>query len=80
MKNVMAAVVAGLALAGCARNVWVKDGADQQDFNVDHYSCEKDARQSGYYGTGLAGALNMQNFFNECMVAHGWHLERQARY
>jgi hypothetical protein len=58
--------------------VWDKEGATQQDYNQDHYACEKDARQSGYFGTGIVGAVNMRNFFQECMVAHGWTLRGQA--
>jgi clan AA aspartic protease (TIGR02281 family) len=79
MKHVALAAAIALCVAGCARNVWVKPGATQADFNVDRYDCERDARQSGYFGTGLVGALNMQGFYNRCMVAHGWRLERQRQ-
>lgn len=34
--------------------------------------CERDARQSGGFGTGIVGAIEMQSFFNRCMVARGW--------
>ena len=54
--------LACLFLAGCAQTVWVKDGAGQQDFAKDSYGCERDMRQSGYYGTGLAGVANAQGF------------------
>jgi len=37
-----------------------------------------DARQSGYFGTGIVGAINIRDFFKECMVAHGWTLRGQA--
>jgi hypothetical protein len=64
---------------GCApANQWVKAGASQQDFSTDSYDCEKDARQSGYYGGGLVGAVNMQAFFNRCLGAHGWSLENAS--
>jgi hypothetical protein len=63
---------------GCAPGKWSKDGAAQQDFATDSYDCEKDARQSGYYGGGLVGAANMQGFFNRCMEAHGWRLVNAA--
>ena len=65
-----------LLLCECANPVWVRDGATAQDYNADHYSCERDVRQSGYYGEGLVGTLNMQQFFSSCMVAHGYTLER----
>jgi hypothetical protein len=61
-------------MSGCTSAQWTKAGATQQDFATDSYDCEKDARQSGYYGSGLAGAINMQGFFNRCMNAHGWTL------
>ena len=57
---------------GCApANRWLKAGASQQDFSTDSYDCEKDARQSGYYGGGLVGALNMQGLFYRCLAANG---------
>jgi hypothetical protein len=68
------AVVA--SLAGCASPmVWNKYGASQADYQQDAYACEKDARQSGYFGGGIAGAINMREFFKHCMVAHGWALQ-----
>lgn len=73
-------VVTLSGLYGCAGpTIWRKAGATQQDYNVDSYGCERDARQSGYFGGGLAGALNMRDFFNRCMVAHGW-TPQQASY
>jgi hypothetical protein len=68
----------GLSLSACAQRIWNKPGATQQDFATDSYACEKDARQSGYFGGGLTGALNMQEFDDRCMVAHGWHLSNQT--
>jgi hypothetical protein len=56
--------------------VWDKEGATQADYNRDSYQCEKDARQSGYFGTGLAGGLNMRKFFQQCMVADGYTLRQ----
>ena len=65
-------------LVGCAApKLWNKAGSTQSDYNADSYACEKDSRQSGYFGTGLVGSLNMQNFFDRCMVARGWYLETQ---
>jgi hypothetical protein len=66
-------------LAGCAQGVWTKDGATQHDFASDSYACEKDTRQSGYFGTGVIGAVNMHDFAGRCMVAHGWHLVSQQQ-
>lgn len=70
MRNVFIAAV--FSLAACTPTVWDKPGATQADYNTDHYNCEKDARQSGYFGGGIAGAINIRNFFRECMIPHGW--------
>lgn len=64
-----------LCVASCAQTTWVKPGATQTDYQVDSYACEKDARQSGYFGGGLAGTINMNDFFSRCMVAHGWSVQ-----
>jgi hypothetical protein len=63
-----------VVLAGCAQKVWTKPGLTQAEFNRDQYMCEKDARQSGYFGGGIAGAIAMQEFQNKCMVANGYTL------
>jgi hypothetical protein len=70
---IKATAAAVLLVSGCApQMVWDKPGATQADYNRDSYACEKDMRQSGYYGSGLVGALNAQSFFNECMTAAGY--------
>jgi len=63
-----------LTLAGCAPQVvWTKPGGFiKQDYDQDSYACEKDMRQSGYFGGGIAGGIEMNQFFDKCMVAHGW--------
>jgi hypothetical protein len=38
----------------------------------DFYECERDARQSGYFGGGVAGALNMVEFQKRCLRAKGY--------
>lgn len=64
-----------LVLGGCAQKLFVKAGASTQDFTTDRYSCERDSRQSGGFGTGLVGAMQVQEYFNRCMSAHGWNLQ-----
>jgi len=73
-------VLIALLISGCAPTVWVKNGATQQDYNKDSYDCEKDSRQSGYFGDGLTGSINIQAFFNKCMIAHGWTQQRQPEF
>lgn len=74
----ISALLLALAAAGCATKLWNKPGSTQSDFNRESYDCEKDARQSGYYGGGLAGALNMQAFQERCMVSKGWYLQAKS--
>src|SRR5690349_17398783 len=68
-----------LLLAACAQNVWHKPGASTQAFEADKYACERDARQSGGFGGGIAGAIEVQNFFNRCMSARGWSLQEKTQ-
>jgi hypothetical protein len=66
-----------VGLGGCETPmIWDKAGATQENYNVDSYQCEKDARQAGYYGTGLAGAQAMRGFFQRCMVSKGYTLRQ----
>ena len=72
MRTALCFLLIMTALTACSRTVWDKPGASQADFSADSYSCEKDTRQSGYFGGGIVGALNMQDFFDRCMYAHGY--------
>jgi hypothetical protein len=79
LRTILPIIVCMSALSGCAQNVWNKTGATQQDFATDQYACERDARQSGGFGTGFAGAIEVQGYFNRCMGAHGWTLENKEQ-
>jgi hypothetical protein len=61
-----------LLSSSCTRMMWVKPGATDADFRSDSYECARDARQSGYFGTGFAGAINMSAFAKRCMHARGY--------
>ena len=71
------ALVSLLFFAGCANNVWVKQGSNAQDYQADTYACERDSRQSGGFGGGLAGAIAVQEYFNRCMTAKGWQQQNR---
>ena len=61
--------------ASCGpRMLWMKPGATEADFRRDSYECERDARQSGYFGTGFVGQMNMEQFAGRCMRAKGYEL------
>ena len=61
-----------LLLAACAQANWMKAGATQADYNTASYECERDKRQSGYFGPGLIGLANASAFYDKWMVARGW--------
>lgn len=61
-----------LCATGCTPMAWYKPGANQQDLATTSYECERDARQSGYFGLGLGGAIEMAAFESRCMGAHGY--------
>ena len=65
-------MLATLATAGCAKTIWTQPGITEQSYHTDTYECERDVRQSGYYGGGIAGALNMRDFYERCMRARGY--------
>jgi len=73
-KNLICAITLIILLVGCATMIWDKPGLTQDGFNRDHYECEKDARQSGYYGGGWVGSMNMREFYKRCMVSRGYTL------
>ena len=75
LKHVCAVLLACAYLAGCGPKIFNKPGATQQDFTTDNYTCNKDVHQSGNFGTGLVGALNVQNYYEQCMNAHGWYVQ-----
>lgn len=64
-----------LVLAGCAGPNWVKsvDSMYPGDVEAARYECERDARQSGYYGPGLIGVYNVRAFYARCMRAKGFY-------
>ena len=72
MKKIILFLLAMVMLGGCAQTVWVHPEYTPEKWKKDSYECEKDARQSGYFGTGITGSINMQNFFNRCLESKGW--------
>lgn len=69
-----------LFLGGCAMGTWYRPGATVQDYNKDSYECEKDTRQSGYFGHGvITRSVNMNEFYSKCMVSKGWTLQTASQ-
>ena len=68
----MFSVIVAIGLSACTTVSRNKSGSTQQDFASDTYSCERDMRQSGYFGGGVVGQINAQTFQERCMAAKGW--------
>ena len=80
IPRVMVCVGAFVLLVGCARSVWVKPGASQQDFATDKYECLQQSQQPHAYVNaygGASGSVTNAELFNSCMNARGWYLQRQ---
>lgn len=71
-KLIMLAMVIGSLVSGCATYTWRHPEYTPEKWARERYECERDARQSGYYGTGIYGAMNMQAFFERCLESKGW--------
>jgi hypothetical protein len=66
------ALVLLLLATACGPKLWTKPGFSFEEWNRDRYECERDVRQSGYYGGGLIGAINAQGFYDRCLSGHGY--------
>jgi hypothetical protein len=74
MRRLLVVLVVLAALPACHRIYWTKPGFNAADWQRDNYECERDARMSVLsFGTGIAGALNEQGFYNRCLTAHGYY-------
>jgi hypothetical protein len=71
MKNILYVLPAMLVLSSCA-TTWTRPETTQDQYQKDNYACERDMRQSGYFGTGLVGVVNMQDFNDKCMASKGY--------
>jgi hypothetical protein len=83
--RLLASLCALVLLTGCARSVWVKPGASQQDFANDRYTCLQQSQQqrsaaqvNAYGGAASSGSYTNADLFNACMNAAGWYLQRQS--
>jgi hypothetical protein len=77
MKSKTKLLLIGLmlvGLSGCAtgRYGWTHPAFVEQTYRVDSYECERDMRQSGYFGRGLVGEMNGYAFNARCMQARGY--------
>lgn len=49
-----------------------------QGWQRDTYECERDLRQSGYFGNAFEAPSNMQQFYARCLEARGYRLVRNS--
>lgn len=75
--NKIILVIMVLLLTGCASIVYRHPNYTPQLWARDSYECERDARQSGYFGTGIMAQINFQNFYDRCLAARGWVKTRE---
>jgi hypothetical protein len=78
MMRCFALLLSVLSVAGCVRMVWTKEDFTEQEFRVDAYACERDVRQSGYFGTGGEAAGNAQGFYRRCMESKGYRRVQES--
>jgi hypothetical protein len=61
-----------VVLVGCASPRWAKVGLTQEQFRLESYECERDARQSYHGGDAVIGLIVTKSFYEQCMQAKGY--------
>lgn len=81
MKKLILIVPIGLTILGCVPIGWQKQGASQDDFARDRYTCLQQSQQSassayvnGNGGIANSGSITNGGLFGACMNASGWYL------
>jgi hypothetical protein len=69
---VLVFVAIAVIQTGCGRAMYRHPNYTPERWARDSYECERDTRQSGYFGTGVAAQINFQNFYDRCLAARGW--------
>jgi hypothetical protein len=80
MQKVRTLAAAVLLLAvvavGCARIVWTKRALTKPTGAAIRTSASVTCGRAAYFGTGLVGAINAQEFQERCLVARGYYKVR----
>lgn len=68
------AMLCSTLLLGCAttQTVWVKPGATQNDFSMDHAQCSAQA-----FSVPNAPLMQVAIIQNQCLRGKGWYLEER---
>src|SRR5215510_6823562 len=72
MKRQIAITIALLGLSGCAQYRWTHPSFTEANWRRDIYECERDMRQSAYFGGGIVGQINANDFQERCLQARGY--------
>jgi len=72
MKRATTIGLAMFWLGGCTQYQWTHPNWSEATWNKDSYECERDMRQSAYFGGGLVGQANAQQFQERCLRARGY--------
>ena len=75
MKSAVAqsALIASASVFTGCMTYWTKPGITEAEWNRDRYECERDMRQAGYFGSGIAGQINAQSFLKNALSARGYY-------
>ena len=73
MKTLIVIGVVLLGLSGCStQHKWTHPNFTQANWSRDTYECEKDMRQSGYFGRGIMAQVRANEFQERCLQARGY--------
>lgn len=65
-------------LTACSESAWYRPDGSRANIVADRYFCERDFRQSHYFGRGIVFAMNAGEFFGRCMNAKGWERRKKS--
>jgi len=64
-----------IVVSGCTQYRWTHPSFTESAWRRDTYECERDMRQSAYFGGGIGGAIAAANFQERCLQARGYNKE-----
>jgi hypothetical protein len=74
-RKLATAIALSLILASCAKSIWVKPGATQEDFRRDSLACRQYGMQSAM-ANGLSGNMFVEGWIAKerdgCLRDLGW--------
>lgn len=74
LTGLLGAIGLVIGLAGCATPIWVKDGANAQDFEADKFDCEQKVvtMYGGYAQMGIGHAIAAGGDMKRCLYIKGY--------